>query len=334
MKKELSAMTLKEFLLRVLAKLPVMKGLAQKTIVYLAKRPGSRRRVNDFYLNLKGDEVALFQSVFAKAFTQGDDVVKDGAWDVDFGSATLKLPLRSGRMWLDWDNAVSITGHDHEVKATYASLLRSRYRPRVFFDVGANYGTHSLLFLANGVRAISFEPNPSCQVEFAELCKLNGVEPEPVGAAVGDRSGEVEYVFPERDTWLGSIVDSTKEELIAEHEVQRLRVEMTTIDEFVSAEGVTPDLIKIDTEGNELNVLHGAAETIRRARPMIIFEANRLADRQELWDALDEHDNVICDLPVSFETKAHALSESDFMTSTGVNFLSLAKEHACVDQGS
>ena len=332
MKKNLSAMTAKEFVLRVLAKLPAMKILAQKSIAPLVKRAGPRRRVNDAYLRLRGDEVALFQIVFAKAFTEGNEVIEDGVWDVNFGSAKIKLPLRSGRMWLDWDNAVSIAGHDHEIKTTYASLLSSIYRPKVFFDVGANYGTHSLLFLAHGVRTISFEPNPSCQEEFAELCRLNGLKPETVAVAVGDRSAEVEYWFPERDTWLGSVVTSTQEDLVAEHEVKRMRVEMTTIDEFVSSTGITPDLIKIDTEGSELNVLRGAADTIRRVRPMIIFEANRLVDRHELWKALRSHDNVICDLPVSFETRASPLSETDFMTSTGVNFLSVASEHECVSR--
>lgn len=323
-------MTLREFFLRVLARVDTMKSLAQKFLAPIARRAGSRRRLNNVYLNLGGDELALFQSVFAKTFTKSHQTVEDGTWNVNFGSATLTLPLRSGRMWLDWDNAVSIVGHDREIKSTYASLLGSRYRPAVFFDVGANYGTHSLLFLANNVRAISFEPNPKCQDEFATLCKMNGVQAYRVMTAVGDRSGEVEFWVPERDTWLGSVVMSTQEALVAEHEVERLRVKMTTIDEFVSSSGIVPDLMKIDTEGNELNVLRGATETIRGARPLIIFEANQLVDRHELWDSLAGLDNVICDLPFSFETPARLLSESEFVASDGVNFISLPRDHECL----
>ena len=39
------------------------------------------------------------------------------------------------------------------------------------------------------------------------------------------------------------------------------------------------DLIKIDIEGNELNVLKGALETIQRNKPIIEFEYNHLANK-------------------------------------------------------
>ena len=34
-------------------------------------------------------------------------------------------------------------------------------KPKIFFDVGANYGTHSFIFQSQGVKAYSFEPNPN-----------------------------------------------------------------------------------------------------------------------------------------------------------------------------
>ena len=47
-----------------------------------------------------------------------------------------------------------------------------------------------------------------------------------------------------------------------------------TLDEFVSARNLDKvDLLKIDTDGHELSVLKGAHETIRKCRPLVIFEA-------------------------------------------------------------
>jgi hypothetical protein len=58
----------------------------------------------------------------------------------------------------DWGLSLLVAGHDVEIKETYRYLLEER-KPKLFFDIGANYGTHSLIFLTHGVRTISFEPN-------------------------------------------------------------------------------------------------------------------------------------------------------------------------------
>jgi hypothetical protein len=65
-------------------------------------------------------------------------------------------------MWLDWFLALATLGDDSTVKKTYAAIVSSSRKPDLFLDVGANYGTHSLLFLAHGIRTWSFEPNARC----------------------------------------------------------------------------------------------------------------------------------------------------------------------------
>lgn len=50
---------------------------------------------------------------------------------------------------------------------------------------------------------------------------------------------------------------------------------MNTLDSF----GLKPSFIKIDVEGYEVPVLHGARETIIRSRPVIMFEDNGLCER-------------------------------------------------------
>src|SRR5215207_676080 len=139
--------------------------------------PQKRESLNRKYLTFTPIEKALFHALYSKAFRDVDATdVAAGTWSVEFLGSSLRMPLTPKRMWLDWDNASGITGHDIEVKSTYEALLRTS-QPRVFFDVGANYGTHSLLFLSQGVEVISFEPNPSCCSVFEEMCELNGFTP-------------------------------------------------------------------------------------------------------------------------------------------------------------
>ena len=50
------------------------------------------------------------------------------------------------------------------------------------------------------------------------------------------------------------------------------------MDSYVEASGIAPDLLKIDTEGNELNVLRGALGTIKRHAPVIVLESGAASD--------------------------------------------------------
>jgi len=115
-----------------------------------------RACLNAAYRGLTLDQQATVHARFAKLFRERGELREPGFWTVRFAGRRVRMPLRPFSMWLDWDNAVSLSGHDIEVKKTYLSLLGSRRRPELFLDIGANYGTHSLLFLVHGVDTIAF----------------------------------------------------------------------------------------------------------------------------------------------------------------------------------
>lgn len=50
---------------------------------------------------------------------------------------------------------------------------------------------------------------------------------------------------------------------------------MSTLDSF----GLSPSFIKIDVEGYEIPVLHGARDTLMRSKPVVMFEDNGLCER-------------------------------------------------------
>jgi FkbM family methyltransferase len=195
----------------------------------------------------------------------------------------------------------------------------------VFFDIGANYGLHSLLLAAHGVHTVSFEPNPTCHGFLKDACALNGIACEIEPLALDDSSGERDIWFPETMTWCGGLDRASVDEVHGEHPVHHLRVQALTLDEYVQRRGLQPDLIKIDAEGSELRILRGGLQTLRSARPLVIFEsweADRTG-REELLRLFAQLGYRICDLP--FPT-GRALEAGQFLPSQRTNFLAAPNE--------
>jgi hypothetical protein len=171
----------------------VTRPIKERLVRALAAHSSSRRALNRWYSMLGDQGKSQFHSRYAKVFATSKMPVEEGLWNVTFADRGIRLPLRPHMIWLDWDNAVSILGHDIEIKQTYAALLaQGAERPVKCLDVGANYGMHSALFLSAGIPAISFEPNPSCRPCFEEVCRLNCYQSSWEAVALGDKSGEVE----------------------------------------------------------------------------------------------------------------------------------------------
>lgn len=53
---------------------------------------------------------------------------------------------------------------------------------------------------------------------------------------------------------------------------REIRVRARSIDSYVEETGVQPDVVKIDTEGAELDVLRGMAKLLRSKRPLLTIE--------------------------------------------------------------
>lgn len=243
----------------------------------------SRDWLNAVYLRLTPSQRSFFYQKYAKIFRSRYIHGRPGVWKINFLSKQILIPLTKERFWLDWDTAVSIVGHEIEIKETYAAIIDSTDAPELFLDIGANYGTHSLLFLTHNIKTITYEPNSSCHDYFREICKLNGVKPRLEAVALGDSAGYVELTYPERDTWLGTTVKSIAEELATKQKVIKRTVEQKTIDDYLPEFGNQSIFIKIDTEGNEYNVLQGALKTLRKNKPKIIFECWGDSERKEVF---------------------------------------------------
>lgn len=287
----------------------------------MASRSAPRHYLNTLYAMLPARHKALCQRHFAKLFRQGEWEVDDGVWFVEFAGKRIALPLSGERMWLDWDNALSILGHDVEIKTAYEALVASERKPRVFFDIGANYGLHSLLFLVHGVHAVAFEPNPRCHGECRALCKLNDVDCDLQALALGAQAGERKLWFPNSETWQGTTDAGVKERFASDESIEVLTVEQTTLDAFVEASALSPELVKIDTEGTEVEVLQGGVRTLHECRPLVIFES--WSRRTELFEVLEGSGYGISTLPLEGNLP---LDHPGFLKSASSNFM--ATPHA------
>ncbi len=130
--------------------------------------------------------------------------------------------------------------------------------------------------------------------------------------------------FPEREEWLGTTDPATRDRLQAETSLARLTVPLITVDGYVESHGLVPDLIKIDTEGSDLQVLQGATRTLTRCRPLVLFECWQ-AQRRPMAAFLDAHHYRICSLPLT-SAQPRVLSETEFASAELANFAAVPRE--------
>lgn len=287
----------------------------------LAATQTGRAALNRLHLALGWRGQRRFYLLFAKIFRDCEPAgFAPGVWKIRFAGRHLEIPLRPGHAWLDWDSALSFLGNDQDVKQTYANLLGSPLRPDVFVDVGANYGSHSLLMLAAKVSTVSFEPNSACHERLRAWGKANGLEPSIEACALGDRDGKIAFAFPERDTWLGHLVEAGDEDVAG---LTRIEVPMRRLDDMAAAIPPGRTLIKLDAEGAEPLILAGASAFIAARRPMIVFECWSDAAARARFVAALPREYGIHALPWSPDSPDRALDPDIFERSPATNFIAV-----------
>lgn len=162
-------------------------------------------------------------------------------------------------------------------------LLRFLIDPgRVSVDVGAHSGlyTAELLRLCPSVIAIEALPELATHVErvYSKARVIN--------AAASNEEGSATLYVPEGQTGLSTIA---AENPVAVETTRAITVKTITID---SLKCDAVGFIKIDVEGNELAVLQGAINVLKRDKPVLLIEAeerhrrNAVASLQELLSPL------------------------------------------------
>jgi FkbM family methyltransferase len=189
-------------------------------------------------------------------------------------------PLR-GRWWLPASRGkiLRILGGGYEPEQT--ALFQEWIRPgATVLDVGAHVGYYTLIssvLAGPRGRVLAFEPNPRNCAFLRRHVAINGlrnVEVEP--AAVAEAAGSARFDFG-TGSGTGHLAEGGA-----------LEVRTVALDEACRARGLTPNAVKIDVEGAELQVLRGGEDIVTRARPVIFLSTHGAQVHRACLDWLGE----------------------------------------------
>jgi len=159
----------------------------------------------------------------------------------------------------------------------------------VFIDCGANIGGITIPLaqkIGSGGYVVAFEPQ---QYIYHILCgnvAVNNLSNTAVFQRLASNvSGEVRGIpvlnYEEEGNFGDNSTSRVKKDMLC------IPVATCTID---SLELSALHLIKIDVQGEELDVLAGAAETIKRTRPFLYVEAESKEESEKVIEFLKEHE--------------------------------------------
>lgn len=132
------------------------------------------------------------------------------------------------------------------------------------FDVGANMGNRTKVFLELGAKVVAIEPQKDC---YEVLRVKYGKRIHLITKGLGQKEG-TETFFLSSSTEFSSFakdwVDSVQKDRFAgAHSWDKTEtIEMTTLDNLIKQFG-KPDFCKIDVEGYELEVLKGLTQPVK-----------------------------------------------------------------------
>ncbi|MEA2226623.1 MAG: hypothetical protein QOF04_253 [Solirubrobacteraceae bacterium] len=155
---------------------------------------------------------------------------------------------------------------------TTQAFLRRHTKPgTVAIDAGAHIGLFTIQ-MARDVgpdgRVLSFEPTATTARLLRRTVELNGLGGvvQCRQEAVSGARGFVEFFVDEHDASNANSLVRTA------GAVGSVRVPTVSIDDLVAGEGRPVSCVKIDVEGAELDVLRGAAATLRADRPALALD--------------------------------------------------------------
>jgi len=167
----------------------------------------------------------------------------------------------------------------NEVKF-YRALLGTTPEKLLVFDIGANHGQKTDVFLRLGAQVVAIEPDKSNQEILAQQFLKLRLRPKPVtiiGKAESDKTavatmwvdapGSAKNTLSQK--WVDTLRNDDERFGNKLEFAGRLEVETTTLEALIEKYGL-PFYVKIDVEGHEPSVLRG----LKRPIPFLSFEVN------------------------------------------------------------
>ncbi len=141
-----------------------------------------------------------------------------------------------------------------------------------FVDIGANFGMMvvDMAKEPNIEKVLAYEPHPECYKNCLDNVKLNHLSNVSIfKKALSAKKESVQFFINDDDPSQSTIskLDDGNNNLYLE--TSSLDAELDNIS--------VPTVILTDTEGSELSVIKGGRKFIKRIKPLIVFEYNRVS---------------------------------------------------------
>lgn len=182
-----------------------------------------------------------------------------------------------------WENGLL---KSHSLEASGEAYFIKQFLPQhlktkqpTILDIGANKGEYSLLLhqVFPDATIYAFEPNPNTFKVLSDNIQTNV---NLINKGIGASAGELELFYDKEDkTSVQATSDPEILKVIAGSEqITSSKIEVITLDEFSQSESIQHiDLLKIDTEGFELEALMGAKQLLeQKAIGIVQFEFNEV----------------------------------------------------------
>ena len=178
----------------------------------------------------------------------------------------------------DYSRRRSIQYNSFYEPKTLRSISILVKNPRTIVDIGAYVGNHTVFFskVCKAKDVYSFEPQKDIFKYLENNIKINNlVSVHSFNTALGEKKGKCKIKIIGKDN---------HKSMNSVEYTENGNIDVNTLDSY---EIKDVDLIKIDTEGNDLLVLIGAEKTIEKYHPLIVVEARKRKDAKNLRKFLE-----------------------------------------------
>ena len=154
----------------------------------------------------------------------------------------------------------------------------------IFFDVGSNIGVYSLYYASlYGAKVFAFEPQYDNATLLSRNLKLNNLQnyvtiiPNPLY-----KNNKIDFLFSSSNNEAASASTTfIKKNIYISKNFDKKLTMSYSIDFLVKNNLIPqPNIIKIDVDGNELDVIKGARKTIneKKCKSILIEKTNKISD--------------------------------------------------------
>ncbi|MBT4594339.1 FkbM family methyltransferase [bacterium] len=227
-----------------------------------------------------------FKKIFSKSNPKNLNSLdlNEGLAQGEFDGIRYLLRLRPGDLI---ESNIFISGVWEEQTAKLLSLCLNNSK-EIVVDIGANVGATSIPLAKKFPNTLfhTFEPHPTVFSDLKYNVSINRLTNVLTNnSAVSNSENTTLDFYAQKNCMNMGLSSTTQNHNIGEFDT--IKVANIRLDDFFKTTKDRIRIIKIDTQGNELDVLESARETISKHKPVIFFELE-----DELFETEDKKINV------------------------------------------